>query len=117
MLTRVQLHARLERMEACLAANRHQLNAIEHKLNDRAEAETIRRRPKARDYSRRTRRWTGADEAEFRRVRDSMFSIAAPELDRLRRRIERQEAAIGALRRKYRVNADRPDFFPAWKPG
>ncbi|MRX36921.1 hypothetical protein [Aminobacter sp. MDW-2] len=31
-------------------------------------------------------------------------------LDRLRRKIERQDAAIEALRRKYRVNAQRPVF-------
>jgi hypothetical protein len=32
------------------------------------------------------------------------------DLDRLRRKIERQNAAIEALRRKYRVNTGRPTF-------
>ena len=58
-------------------------------------------------------RWTGADEAEYRRVLDRLLVVAAPDLDRLRRKIDRQEAAILALRRKYRVNAERPQRF-AW---
>ncbi|GEC15851.1 hypothetical protein [Nitrobacter winogradskyi] len=48
--------------------------------------------------------WTGADEAEYRRVLDGLLAIAGPDLDRLRRRIGRQEAAVAALRRKYGVN-------------
>lgn len=114
MLTRAQLNARLERMEACLADSRHLLKVIERGLHDRAEAETIRRRPKARHYNRRTTRWTGADEDEFRRMRDDLFRTAAAELDRLHRRIERQDAAVEALRRKYGVNTERPDVFPTW---
>lgn len=42
-----------------------------------------------------------------------MLSVTGPELDRLRRRAERQDAAIAALRRKYRVNEERP-LFPVW---
>ena len=36
----------------------------------------------------------------------------AADLDRLRRKIERQDAAIEALRKKYRVSAERPVFTP-----
>ncbi|WP_245337324.1 hypothetical protein [Shinella sp. HZN7] len=50
------------------------------------------------------------DEAEYRRILDDLLKAAGPDLDRLRRRIVRQEAAIEALRRKYRVNEPRPSF-------
>lgn len=113
MLTRAELHAQLERMEAGLAETRRTLAAVERRLENRAEAETIRRRPKARYYHRRMSRWTGADEAEYRRVLDAMLSVTGPELERLRQRAERQDAAIAALRRKYRVNEERP-LFPVW---
>ncbi|WP_287206768.1 hypothetical protein [Mesorhizobium sp.] len=56
MLTRAQLHTQLERMEAGLAEIRRTLAAVERKLENRAEAETIRRRPKARYYHRRMSR-------------------------------------------------------------
>lgn len=42
-------------------------------------------------------RWTGADEAAYLRVLDRLSDNAA---------------AIAALRRKYRVNAERPTFSP-----
>jgi hypothetical protein len=113
MLRTAQLHAQLERMEAGLAETRRQLCVVERQLENRAEAETIRRRPKARSYHRRMMRWTGADEAEYRRVLDAMLVVTGPELDRLRRRAERQDAAIENLRRKYRVNAERP-YFSVW---
>ena len=45
------------------------------------------------------------------RVLDEMLSVTGPEIERLRRRIARQDAAIEALRRKYGVNAERPRFF------
>lgn len=110
MLTRAQLQAELGRMEAGLAATRRTLFAVERRLEARAEAETIRRRPKARSYHRRMTRWTGADEAEYRRVLDAMLVVTGSELDRLRRRAGRQEAAIEALRHKHRVNEERPTF-------
>lgn len=113
MLSYLQLKAQLERMEAALADTRRTLFVVERKLELRAETECIRRRPKARHYHRRMSRWTGADEAEYRRVLDDIMVATGPELDRLRRRAERQDAAIEALRSKYRVNAERPDF-PVW---
>jgi cytochrome c556 len=57
-------------------------------------------------------RWTGADEAAYLRALDRLTDNAAADLDRMRRKIERQDAAIEALHRKYRVNAERPTFFP-----
>lgn len=95
-----RLRLLLARMEDALADARRNLALAERALSTRAEGETIRLRPKSRHYHRRMSRWTGADEAEYRRV-----------LDRLRRKIDRQEAAILALRRKYRVNAERPQRF------
>ncbi|MFG1426863.1 MAG: hypothetical protein ACOY3N_11965 [Bradyrhizobium sp.] len=79
-------------------------------MSRRADAETIRGRPKARHYRRAMSRWSGVDEAEYRRILDDLLKAAGPDLDRLRRRIVRQEAAIEALRRKYRVNEPRPSF-------
>ena len=98
-------------MEAGLARSRDNLALAERAVCRRAEAEAIRRRPKARHYHRAMSRWTGADEAEYRRVLDRLMAVAGPDLDRLRRKIDRQEAAILALRRKYRVNAERPQRF------
>ena len=111
MIDRARLHAALVRMEAGLARSRDNLALAERAVCRRAEAEAIRRRPKARHYHRAMSRWTGADEAEYRRVLDRLLVVAGPDLDRLRRKIDRQEAAILALRRKYRVNAERPQRF------
>jgi hypothetical protein len=110
MMNREHLRATLARMEISLGETRANLAQAEHALSNRAEAETIRRRPKARYYHRRMSRWTGADEAEYRRIIDDLLVVTGPELDRLRRRIDRQEAAIEALRRKYGVNEERPSF-------
>jgi len=55
-------------------------------------------------------RWTGADEAEYRHIHDHLTNGATAELERLRRKMERQDAAIEALRRKYGVNEERPPF-------
>ncbi|MEO5326420.1 hypothetical protein PV773_24185 [Mesorhizobium sp. CC13] len=108
MMSPDRLRSMLANMEAALADAHRNLALAERTLRDRAEAETIRRRPKARYYHRRMSRWTGADEAEYGRVLDGLLAVAAPDLDRLRRKIDRQEAAIEALRRKCRVNAERP---------
>lgn len=54
--------------------------------------------------------WTGTDEEAYRQVLDSLTDNAAADLDRLKRKVERQDAAIEALRSKYRVNAERPIF-------
>ncbi|MGB3830314.1 MAG: hypothetical protein WA975_00450 [Mesorhizobium sp.] len=111
MMTRDSLRATLARMEAALAETRRHLGAAEDAVRRRAETEAIRRRPKARHYHRRMSRWTGADEAEYRRILDEALATVGPDLERLRRRIDRQDAAIEAMRRKYGVNEDRP--FPA----
>lgn len=109
MFTRDALSA-LARMEDCLSETRRNIRVIERGIGDRAEAETIRRRPKSRAYHRRMCRWTGADEAEYRRIVDALADCAGTELARLGRKAERQDRAIEALRSKYRVNAPRPRF-------
>ena len=113
MMTHARLRVVLDRIESSLAHTRSNLVRVEHALSNRAEAETIQRRPKARYYHRRMSRWTGADEAEYRRILERLLETSQPELDRLRGRIARQDAAIEALRSKYRVNAERPPR-PAW---
>jgi hypothetical protein len=112
-MNRVQLRVMLARMESRLAETRRNLSQAERVLGNRAEAETIRRRPKARYFHRRMSRWTGADEAEYRRVLADLLEVSGPDLDRLQRKIDRQNAAIEALRRKYGVNTERP-WFSDW---
>lgn len=102
--------AELERMERGLADTRRNLALIEHALRKRAEVTTMRVRPKQRQYGRHAVTWTGADEREYRRILGELMDRAAAEIDRLRRRTERQEAAIMSLRSKYGVNAERPNL-------
>lgn len=111
MMAPDRLRSPLASMEDALADTRRNLALAERRLNKRAENETIRLRPKSRHYHRSMSRWTGADEAEYRRVLDRLLLVAAPDLDRFRRKIDRQEVAILALHRKYRVNAERPQRF------
>lgn len=102
----------LTRMEASLHSTRHNLFELERSLRDRAETETINMRLKARRYNRRMSNWTGKDEEVYLHILDRLTDNAAVDLDRLRRKIERQDAAIEALRKKFRVNAERPVFTP-----
>lgn len=99
-------------MEARLRETRHNLHELVRSLRDRAETETIRSRPRKRRYNRRMTNWTGADEEAYRQVLDSLTADAAVDFDQLRRRIERQDAAIEMLRQKYRVNVGRSIFAP-----
>lgn len=71
-MTRDALAAALFSMEATLADTRRNIASVERRMRDHAEAETIRSRPKARHYHRRMSRWTGADEAEYRRILDAL---------------------------------------------
>ncbi|MEQ1954863.1 hypothetical protein [Mesorhizobium sp. CN2-181] len=102
----------LTRMEARLHETRHNLVELERSLRDRAEEKAISSRPKMRRYNRRMSNWTGKDEEAYLQILDQLTDAAASDLDRLRRKIERQDAAIVALRQKYRVNAARPIFTP-----
>jgi len=63
-------------------------------LRDRAETETIDPHTKMRRYNRRTCNWSGKDEQTHSRILDRLTDNAAADLDRLRRKIERQDAAI-----------------------
>lgn len=102
----------LTRMESRLHQTRHNLFELGRSLRNRAEETAIRSRPKMRRYSRRMSNWNGRDEETYLKILDQLTDNAAADLDRLRRKIERQDAAIEALRRKYRVNAARPVFTP-----
>jgi len=99
-------------MEASLRDTRHNLHELERSLRYRAETETIDCRPKKRRYNRRMSNWTGKDEETYLRILDRLTDNAAADLERLRRKIERQDMAIEALRKKYQVNAQRPVFTP-----
>ena len=88
----------LARMEDRLRETRHNLYKLERFLRDRAEAETISSRPKKGRYNRRMTNWTGADEQAYRQVLDRLTDSVAADLDRLRGKVGRQDAAIEALR-------------------
>lgn len=111
MMNREQLRAALARMEESLADVRRNLTLAERAVRDRAESTTIQRRPKARHYHRQMSRWTGADEAAYRHILDELLIVVGPDLERLRRKIARQDAAIEVLRRKHGVNEERPRCF------
>lgn len=112
MMSHHEARQTLARMEARLRETRHNLYELERSLRDRAETETIRSRPKKHRYNRRMANWTGADEEAYRQVLERMTDNAAADLDRLRRKVDRQDTAIMALRKKYRVNTERPTFSP-----
>jgi len=112
MMNHPQACTALTRMEARLRETRHNLFELERSLRERAEDETIDSRPKARRYNRRMSNWTSLDEDAYLRILDRLTRNAAADLDRLRRKIERQDSAIEALRQKYRVNAVRPVYTP-----
>ncbi len=99
-------------MEARLRETRHNLYELERSLREKAETAAIESRPKARRYNRRMANWTGLDEEAYLRFLDRLVDNAAADLNRLRRKVDRQDAAIEALRRKYRVNAERPAYTP-----
>lgn len=100
--------AALDRMEASATETLACLEAIDSRIRRVAEAETIRRRPKARYFHRQMSRWTRADEREYQHIFAALLARAGAEIDRLRRRLARQEAAILVMRTKYRVNEARP---------
>ncbi|WP_181180812.1 hypothetical protein [Paracoccus sp. FO-3] len=100
--------AALDRMEVSAAETRACLDAIDRRLRQQAEAETIIHRPKSRYFHRQMSRWTGSDEREYQRILAALMERAGAEIDRLCRRLARQQAAILAMRRKYRVNEARP---------
>jgi hypothetical protein len=63
-----------------------------------AEDKAIRSRPKKRRYHRRMSDWTGVDEEANRQVLNRLMDNTAADLER--------------LRRKYRVDPERPTFTP-----
>lgn len=75
-----------------LRNTRHNLYEPERSLRYRVETETINSRPKMRRYNRGMSIWTDNAAADF---------------ERLRRKIDRQDAAIEMMR-KCRVNPGRP---------
>lgn len=75
MMAPDRLRSLLASMEDALADTRRNLALAERRLNKRADVETIRLRPKSRHDHRSMSRWTGADEAEYRRVLDRFLVL------------------------------------------
>jgi hypothetical protein len=105
--------APLARMEARLAHTRRNIAKIERRISDQAEKETVRRRSKRRQYGRHAATWTGADEAAYQRIyHDLADGPHHAELNRLKRKAERQDRAVMGFRLKHGVNTERPGFSP-----
>ncbi len=112
MMSHHEARRTLSCMEARLRETRHNLYELERSLREKAEAAAIESRPKARRYNRRLSNWTGLDEEAYLGFLDRLIDNGAADLDRLRRKVARQDAAIEALRRKYRINTERPAYTP-----
>ncbi len=112
MMSHPEACTALTRMEARLHETRHNLFELERSLRDRAEEKAISSRPKMSHYNRRMSNWSGKDEEAYLHMLEQLTDNATADLDRLRRKAERQDGAIEALRQKYRVNAARPIYTP-----
>ncbi|MCO5164551.1 MAG: hypothetical protein M9939_26010 [Mesorhizobium sp.] len=94
----------LARMMARRDETRQLIAIINDSLRRKAERSTLAERPKARAYGRHATTWTPADERHYLAVLDRLHERNRPELARLEGRLERQDAAIAALRARLGVN-------------
>lgn len=96
--------AQLDRMVAAMRKTEsdlgHALARIEHQAHSSARASTARKL----QWGRGSSTWGRPDEARYQRTLASLEAAAARELGALRSRLERQDAAIVAYRRKHGVN-------------
>lgn len=104
----------LARMMARRDETRQLIAIINDILRRKAERSTLADRPKKRTFGRGTSKWTPADERHFRAVLADLKNSNRPELDRLQGRLERQDAAIAALRA--RLGVDEPDARATQRP-
>ncbi|MCO5066878.1 MAG: hypothetical protein M9924_21150 [Rhizobiaceae bacterium] len=104
--SRLQLH----RMESACLKNCEHLRVIDRQILAAAERMTIRDRPKVRQYGRHATTWTPADERYYQSCIDAVYENRRPEIDALRRKIDRQKAAIEQLHSRLRLNHRLPNF-------
>ncbi|WFS69535.1 hypothetical protein CFBP4996_26445 (plasmid) [Agrobacterium leguminum] len=93
--------------EACRVNCRH-LKIIDRQIRSEAESMTIKNRNKVRQFGRHASTWTNADERHYRDCMDAVFESRRTEVDALRRKIERQTAAINRLRARLGINEPAP---------
>ncbi|MFA1677214.1 hypothetical protein ACDY97_32060 [Rhizobium mongolense] len=96
------------RMEEARRVNCRHLHIIDRQILSEAESLTIRNRNKVRQYGRHASTWTNADERHYRDCIDAVFESRRTEVDALRRKIERQTAAINELRARLGINEPAP---------
>ncbi|MCX8571076.1 hypothetical protein [Aminobacter sp. MET-1] len=101
---------RLRHMETACRQNCEHLRIIDRQILKQAERLTINDRPKVRQYGRHATTWTPADERHYQTCVDAVFEARRPEIDALRRKIDRQRTAIELLRLRLRINEPSPDF-------
>ncbi|MFC0808975.1 hypothetical protein ACFHWW_26640 [Ensifer sp. P24N7] len=98
----------LRRMEEACRLNCRHLKIIDRQIIAAAERMTIPDRNKVRQYGRHASTWTNADERHYRDCIDAVFESRRAEVEALRRKIERQTAAINLLRRRLGINEPAP---------
>lgn len=98
--------AMLVRMVRAREETRNHLAIVEHQIAKRAERMTITTRLKTRQYGRTKSTWTRADERDYRENAAQLRFQRRGEIDALTRKLERQDAAIAALRDRLWVNGD-----------
>ncbi|OHV80314.1 hypothetical protein [Ensifer sp. LCM 4579] len=100
----------LSRMEAACCTNCRHLKIIDRQIRAEAERMTIRNRNKVRQFGRHASTWTNADERHYRDCLDAAYETRRTEVEALRRKIERQAAAINRLRACLGINEPVPDI-------
>lgn len=108
-MNREERLAAFERMLAAYHHNHNRMARIGHELRARAEAITLRDRPKRRQYGRNKATWTGADEDYYLARFFELKAERGTEIKTLTRKIKRQAVAINAQFTKLRLN-DPPDL-------
>ncbi|WP_425645423.1 hypothetical protein [Agrobacterium leguminum] len=98
--------AMLARMVRAREETRNRLAIIERQIEKCAERMTITARLKTRQYGRTKSTWTRADERDYRENAAQLRFERRGEIDALTRKLERQDAAIAALRARLWINGD-----------
>jgi hypothetical protein len=92
-------------MEVAQAETQRHLGVIERQIAARAARLTITDRAKRRQHGRSASAWTSAEERLFQQHLAELALARRGEIDALTRKLDRQEMAIAAFRRRNRVSA------------
>jgi len=106
MNTYAEQRAMLARMVRARDQTHRHIEIIRRQIEKRTERMTITARLKTRQYGRMKSTSTRADERDFQENAAQLRFQRCGEIDALTRKLERQEAAIAALRDRYRLGED-----------